>query len=99
MTFSEMKEYEEKARNARSIAYRNVRELSGTIYDFVRCNTRMTEEEYKKMQKAYAELGVALVDAKKCNEAIEDLNSGEYCCDVLPTIPDVKEIMTEDEYM
>ena len=98
MTYKEMKDYEEKARNAHRAAYENMNNLGKVFSVFSRCNTVMTEEEYKMMQKAYAELGVALVDARKCADVIEDLNSGDFCCDVLPAIPDVKVITIEDVY-
>lgn len=98
MTFSEMKEYEEKAKKARGAAYKNIKNLSGELYELARGNNQMTEKEYNKMQKTYAMLGVAVVDAMRCNDVIKDLNSGDFCCDVVPAIPEVKEV-TEDEYI
>ena len=98
MTYKEMKDYEEKARNARRTAYNNMNVLGKVFCNFSRCNTAMTEEEYKVMQKAYTELGVALADARRCNDVIEDLNSGDFCCDVLPAIPEVIEVIAETEW-
>lgn len=98
MTFSEMKDYEEKAMKARGAAYKNIKILSNELYELACGNGQMSEKEYNKMQKTYTMLGVAVVDAMRCNDVIKDLNSGDFCCDVVPAIPEVKEI-TEDEYI